>query len=387
MRLLIASSEFPPGPGGIGTHACELARQLVGYSWGVTVVARQDYASPDAIDAFAETVPFDVERLRPVRGKPVDAAYRWWRLEALRRRVRPDVMIATGERMTWLLPSIARYVPWVAIAHGTELGAPTTWSGRLTCRSLRRADGVICVSEHTRGVMHDAGVRPLREAVIPNGADASRFQPLDPDERERRRRRLGFEGRRVILTVGHVSRRKGQEVVIRALPQVVAKCPDVLYVMVGYPTEREFLTTLAKELGVTGHVSFAGVVDAEDVPVYAACADLFAMTSRLTEDGDFEGYGIAVVEGALCGLPAVVADGSGLVEAIAPGDTGLAARQNDPDSTAEALLTLLTDDDLRSRMGAAARQRAITEQTWGHRVGQYDAFLRQVVQREGRSAP
>ncbi len=73
-------------------------------------------------------------------------------------------------------------------------------------------------------------------------------------------------------------------------------------------------------------------------------ADVFVMTSRHANDGDFEGYGIAVIEAALCGTPAVVSDNAGLVEAISPGTTGLTVPPDDPAATSNAILSLLGDD-------------------------------------------
>ena len=136
----------------------------------------------------------------------------------------------------------------------------------------------------------------------------------------------------------------------------------------GLPTKRSEYESLAGNLGVAGHVHFLGsVVTGDLVRLYNAC-DLFVMTSRTTSTGDCEGYGIAVVEAALCGKPAVVSQGSGLSEAIVDGDTGVAVAQNDPNATADAIITLLSDDKGRCAMGQAAQRRAITEQTWDHRM-------------------
>jgi phosphatidylinositol alpha-1,6-mannosyltransferase len=103
------------------------------------------------------------------------------------------------------------------------------------------------------------------------------------------------------------------------------------------------------------------------------------MTSVNTPGGDVEGYGIAVVEAALCGKPAVVSEGSGLTEAVQDKVTGLVVPQNDPRAAAEALITLLKDKSIRQRMGAAARRRALAEQTWSVIAQAYDRVLRQYL--------
>jgi len=126
---------------------------------------------------------------------------------------------------------------------------------------------------------------------------------------------------------------------------------------------------------VADRVHFLGRVDESTlIEAYNAC-DVFVMTSRHTADGDFEGYGIAVVEAALCGKPAVVSGDSGLEEAVLDGETGLVVPQNDPTATASAIIRLLTDEKLYFRLAEQARLRALSEQTWDHRVGEYHSIL------------
>jgi phosphatidylinositol alpha-1,6-mannosyltransferase len=160
---------------------------------------------------------------------------------------------------------------------------------------------------------------------------------------------------------------------------VVKEFPSVRYLLAGLPTRKKELNELAIALGVQSNVQFLGPVRNEDLlPLFNAC-DLFAMTSRNMPDGDFEGYGIAVIEAALCGKPSVVSSGSGLVEAIQDGITGIAVPQNDSSRTAAAILSLLRDPAKRQRMGTAAWERALAEQTWERRAILYDHFLRQLT--------
>src|SRR5205823_4374587 len=99
--------------------------------------------------------------------------------------------------------------------------------------------------------------------------------------------------------------RKGQDNVIRALPAILRRIPNAHYYMVGLPTLREPLEQLASEIGVCDNVHFVGRAETADVVRWLNACDLFVMTSRTTANGDCEGFGIAVVEAALCGKPAV----------------------------------------------------------------------------------
>jgi phosphatidylinositol alpha-1,6-mannosyltransferase len=154
-----------------------------------------------------------------------------------------------------------------------------------------------------------------------------------------------------------------------------------VYLVVGMPTRQAEYQALARELGVEDHVRFVGRIGGDDLVRCLNAADVFVMTSRRTPAGDCEGFGIAVVEAALCGVPAVVSNGSGLAEAIEDGKTGIGVPENDAAATAEALTRLLCDDALRSSMAQAALARAQCEQTWEFRARAYDDLLREVVGR------
>ncbi len=285
-------------------------------------------------------------------------------------------MLASGERSVWLAARLARIrgTPWIAVGHGTEFGTRNRWERALTRGAFGAANAVVCVSEYTRSRMHAAGVHGRREHVIPNGADPSAFRILPATADSRR------SAGSVLLTVGNVTERKGQEVVIRALPDL----PGVRYEMIGLPTRAPELAALARELGVADRIEFVGRASQEELVRRLNACDLFVMTSRNTAGGDFEGFGIAVVEAALCGKPAIVSSGSGLSEAIIAGETALIVREGESADTARAIKELLADPARLRRMGAAANAHALAEQTWPHRAERYDAVLRDAMRPQGR---
>ncbi len=373
-RLAVVCSEFPPGPGGIGTHAHQLATGLTELGWLVMVITAQTYASDADIERFNSGQPFEVVRL----GGGVAALKTPQRLRAIGRavaRFRPDVLMTSGERSTWAGALVAKRfrVPWVAVGHGSEFGAAGPPS-QLTRWAFNRADTVVCVSEFTRGRMLAFGVKPRAEAVIANGADELVFRPLPRDAARAIRDRVRSE--HLLLTVGNVTERKGQEIVIRALPDVLRRFPNTHYLMAGLPSRGAELAELAKRLGVADHVSFLGRVPADTLVGIVNACDVFVMTSRYTAGGDFEGFGIAVIEAALCGKPAVVSANSGLVEAVEDGRTGIVVPEGDVAATARAIGDLLERDDDRRRMGEAARSRALSGYTWSRKAIEYDGVLR-----------
>ncbi len=302
------------------------------------------------------------------------------------RKFEPDAVIATGLRAVWLcgllLPISRR--PWIAIGHGTEFGVRGL-ERTMTRRAYKRSNAVVCVSQYTWNAMCGAGITPRLGRVIPNGGDPSTFMPLPEAETAAFRRSLGLPDARILLTVGHVSERKGQDIVIRALAQL-RDAGAVHYLIAGLPTKEREFGALARELGVAERVHFLGRVDSARLVRLMNACDLFVMTSRHDVSGDFEGYGIAVVEAALCGRPAIVTGNSGLAEAIEDGRTGTAVPENDVDATAAAIQNLLVDSVKRRAMGAAARARALSQQTWDRSVLEYDRLLREVVGTHGKRA-
>ena len=378
MRLLLLSTEFPPAPGGIGVHANEVAAGLAGAGWDVHVMATQLHDEAERIAAFNASRPFGVEPLpRP--------AGRWARIVAARRALRarlatvpPDVVLATGGRACWLAAGCVR-TPWVAVGHGTEFGPRGGIARRLNRWAYGRAQHVVAVSEYTRGLLATGGITPRAVSVIHNGADAERFRPATPDERTAARAALDVGEGPVLLTVGSITERKGQHVVIQALPELVRRWPDLVYLVAGMEHERDRCEALAASLGVREHVRFLGPVAADALDAaYHAC-DVFCMTSTQTSSGDVEGFGIAVIEAALCGVPAVVSDTGGLPEAVADGETGRCVTEGDPEAVGAAVASFLADDAQRARMGHAARERALRGYTWPRVSEAFDQLLQRVA--------
>lgn len=379
MRLLLLSSEFPPGPGGIGTHAYQLADNLCSRGWKVTVVARQDYADTTEIRAFNQQQQFRVVTLPHIQMTLLDAVQRWQIARHCVIKEKPDLLVASGSKATWIAAALPTDIPRIAIGHGTEFGF-SGWQWMLTKWAFQRMEHVVCVSNYTKEYMLNKSIQPKAVSVIHNGADETAFGVLPESIGADFRKELRFSpDDRLLLTVGNVTARKGQDIVIRALPKILSVYPNVHYLIAGMPTEGERFSALADDLGVARNVHFLGRVPQDDlVKLYNVC-DLFVMTSRETKTGDFEGYGIAVIEAALCGKPSVVTGGSGLAEAVADNETGLVVKPEDSNDTAQAILRLLQDDALRARLGAQAKQRALETQTWRKRILEYDLLFKEKI--------
>jgi phosphatidylinositol alpha-1,6-mannosyltransferase len=237
-RAVILASEFPPGPGGIGRHAHQLAVGLHRMGWDIIVATSQDYAADEEVRAFNQSQLFPVVRFRRILGSPFEALYRGFVLGKCVRAHAPSILIASGSRAVMLAAArwSAKELPWVAIGHGTEFGARSGWQATAVRCAFDKATAVVCVSEYTRNQMHAAGVRPRSQYVIPNGADPERFCVLPDEDSISIRRELGLPDGHLLVTLGNVTERKGQDIVVRALPAILMRVPDVHYAIAGLPT-------------------------------------------------------------------------------------------------------------------------------------------------------
>lgn len=197
------------------------------------------------------------------------------------------------------------------------------------------------------------------------------------------RRRFGLEGRRVLLTVARLIPRKGHDVVLRALPEIARKVPDVAYLVVGSGPEEVRLKSLADSLGVADRVRWAGSVAHQDAVDYYRAADLFVMPNRSMPNGDVEGFGLVFLEANACGLPVIGGRSGGTPDAVSEGVSGYLVEPTSPGEVAERVLALLEDPDLSHRLGEGGRERVARDFTWT-KTG---SALREIALRAAQEGP
>jgi teichuronic acid biosynthesis glycosyltransferase TuaC len=227
----------------------------------------------------------------------------------------------------------------------TLRGTIEQWSrrpvGRFLCNwAIRGADRVIAVAESLAERARQGGVPPHRVTTIANGVDIERFQDR-PMAAVRDALRLPATGR-LIVSVGHISPRKGFQRVIRSLPRVLLSHPEARLVIVGGKGAEEDnsaeLRTLVERLALSDRVVFAGAKSPAEVALWLAAADVFVLAS------DFEGCPNVILEALACGRP-VVASKVGDIERMVPGFAGiLFADPEDDVALAECLAAALARD-------------------------------------------
>jgi phosphatidylinositol alpha-1,6-mannosyltransferase len=173
--------------------------------------------------------------------------------------------------------------------------------------------------------------------------------------------------------------RKGQDVLIRALPAIRRRVPDATLLIAGGGPYRDRLEREALA-APAGSVLFAGEVPEEELPLYYAVGDVFAMPCRNRLAGlEVEGWGNVFIEAAACGRPVVAGASGGAVEAVEHGVTGLVVDGTNVSAVAEAVGGLLADPDRARAMGKAGRARVESSYTWPRAAGELAAWLREAV--------
>jgi phosphatidylinositol alpha-1,6-mannosyltransferase len=164
-----------------------------------------------------------------------------------------------------------------------------------------------------------------------------------------------------LITVSRIVRNKGIDSVLHAIKILRNKGVRCRYVIAGDGTERPELEKLCRELGLSECVRFTGYVQEEEKLQLLRSADVYVMPSRVNPKEQHEGFGIAFLEAAACGIPSVGSNAGGIPDAVIDGKTGILVDPDAPEQVASALLFLLQNKNVRYEMGRAGRERAQLE--------------------------
>jgi phosphatidylinositol alpha-1,6-mannosyltransferase len=179
------------------------------------------------------------------------------------------------------------------------------------------------------------------------------------------RKELGIDDKKVIVSVGRLVHRKGQDHLIESMPEILKQVPDAHLLLVGKGPYLEHLAKLVAIHKVQNHVSFIGRIQYQELPRFICAGDVFAMPSRSRLAGlEVEGLGIVYLEASACGLPVVAGNSGGAPDAVVEGQTGLVVDGTNNAQIATAIISLLTDPKKSQEMGAAGRRWIVENWRW-----------------------
>jgi phosphatidyl-myo-inositol dimannoside synthase len=357
VRTLVVTNDFPPRQGGIQSFVHQLVLRQPSGSIAVYASSYPGAAEFDAAQPFPVTrhptgllVPTPIARARVLRTfREYGCRSVWFGAAAPLGLLAPALRTAGAQRI-------------VASTHGHEAAwAVLPGARQVLARIAAGCDVLTYLGEYTRRPIAAAVDGRADLAQLTPGVDLETFRP-DVDGAEVRARHA-LTDRPVIVCVSRLVPRKGQDMLLRALPLIRRTIPDATVLIVGEGPYRRRLEALAAELGLSAAVVFTGGVPYDDLPAHYAAGDVFAMPCRTRRGGmDVEGLGIVYLEASACGLPVLAGDSGGAPDAVRDGETGYVVAGRDVQAIAERLVTMLTDAELRARMGAAGR--AWVERSW-----------------------
>lgn len=356
MKTLLLALEFPPAVGGVETYYGQLVN-----NWPekikIITNAQNQLLSP-FLPVFAW-----LKGLRTV----------WVALG----RYQPDWVLA-GE----ILPlgtiayslSFLRKYQYGLILHGLDfsLATKTTLKRWLACLIIGRAHQVICANSATAAEVKKL-VPAARVTVVNPGVTVEAVQTVSTEDVDKLRTSYHVEKDFILTTVGRLVPRKGVDRVLEALPEISKIIPNCHYVIIGQGPYRATLEKLVQERKLEKQVTFLGEVDEETKQRWLVASDLFIMPSRMIE-GDYEGFGMVYLEAGLHKKPVIAGRGGGVGDAVLDNVTGLMIDGNDIQEIAQAVIKLYQDTDLRTRLGQAGYERALSL-TWSQQINKLYSAL------------
>jgi phosphatidylinositol alpha-1,6-mannosyltransferase len=254
----------------------------------------------------------------------------------------------------------------VALTHGHEVWWSKVWPFTWMMRRIGNGvDHLTYLGEFTRSNIARSLSQQAAEAMvkIAPGIDTDHFAPHSGASTLRRE--LNLHDKKVIVSVGRLVHRKGQDTLIEALPEILRSIPDAHILFVGAGPYKDYLHKRASELNVLQNITFIGRIQYADLPRHICVGDIFAMPSRSRLAGlEVEGLGIVYLEASACGLAVIGGISGGAPDAVIEGETGYAVDGTSAAAVASAAISLLSQPELAQRMGARGRQWIIDEWRW-----------------------
>ncbi len=374
-RILLVTNDFPPRRGGIQSYLEQFANRLAATGEHQLTVYAPRWKDSDAYDRAA---PFRIVRHPGTLMVPEPG------VDRRMRRLIGDHGIETvwfgAAAPLALLADRARAAGAqrvLACTHGHEVGWSMLPGARAALRRIgQTTDVVTYVSRYTRGRFASAFGPRAHLEHLPPGVDTDRFRP-DPAARAELRARYGLGERPVAVCISRLVPRKGQDMLIKALPDIRRRVEGAALVIVGGGPQAEALHRMAQDTGAGSDVIFTGSVPGDELPAHYAMGDVFAMPCRTRGAGlDVEGLGIVFLEASASGVAVVAGDSGGAPETVLEGETGRVVDGRSHDQIVRVIADLLADPAQARRMGSAGRLWIAHDWNWDTHTARLADLLR-----------
>ena len=375
-KILLVTNDFGPRTGGIETFVIGLLERIIGHE--VTV-----FTSKQGDTAVYDQQWFDKFGVRVIRDRSKILLPSWRVTRAVKAIAASndiEIVVFGAAAPLALMSSALRksgVKKVIALTHGHEVWWAKIFPFNLAIKRIGKSvDHLTYLGEFTRQAISKALTdKSAKEMVkIAPGIDTAHFIP-QPDAMQKRKE-LGLQDKKIIISVGRLVHRKGQDKLIEAMPDVLRKIPNAHLLIVGVGPYKNHLEKLVNKLSLKENVTFAGRIMYDRLPSYLSAADLFAMPSRSRFFGlEVEGLGIVYLEASACGIPVVAGNSGGAPDAVLEGVTGLCVDGTNVAEIASALIEICSDAERASHMGAAGRNWIVDQWRWDIWSKEFNALL------------
>jgi len=378
MGILIITWNFPPRQGGMENLIAGLADGL-----------RKNHCL-FVVTSFASVADGNEAVFRPrCSGLLPFFFYSLYRGSVLLAR-HPEIRVILGGS-TLVLPVVVLLAKIfrrrsVVNVHGLDLVYPSLLYHVFWLRWLRHCDRVVANSSHTASLAERINLRKDAVQIIPPGIYWDSFAlPVGREEKKA----MGLDGRKVLLFVGRLARRKGVgEFLQRSFARIVREVPEAYFLIVGENPSHSLahhediaseIRRVVRGMTLESHVRMLGrLTDLELAKVYQI-SDLMVLPALATK-GDVEGFGIVILEAAAAGRPTVATRVGGIPDAIEDGRSGILVDPEESDRMSEAVVRLLRDDQARLALGQYAQNRVREQFGWDSIIRRYEELFKSMTE-------
>ena len=375
-KILLVTNDFGPRTGGIETFVIGLLERITGHhvmvftsSQGETSAYDQDWLDKFGVQVLRDKSKILLPSRRVTRN-----------VKKIVTESDIDVVIFGAAAPLAFMSKSLRKIgvkKIIALTHGHEVWWAKVFPFNFAIKRIGASvDHLTYLGEFTRKAISKTLSEKSRNKLvkIAPGIDTAHFIPrADGFEK---RVELGLQDKKIIISVGRLVHRKGQDKLIEAMPTILRKIPNVHLLIVGEGPYKNHLDKLVKKFSLEESVTFVGRILYDKLPTYLSAADLFAMPSRSRFFGlEVEGLGIVYLEASACGIPVVAGNSGGAPDAVMEGVTGFCVDGTDVDQVASAVIEVCSNAERASHMGAAGRNWIVDQWRWDIWSKEFNALL------------
>ena len=364
-KILLVTNDLGPRAGGIETFILGLLDQLDGSQ--VVIYTAAQPGSTEFDKALSEKSGALIVRDKSSILLPTPWVNR--RVRAVAMRHQSEVIwFGAAMPLAWMSGLLKRAGAKriVAITHGHEV-----WWAKLPpfrqifAQSTKSIDALTYLGDFTRSAMAPVVNARCQMVQIAPGISIEHFSP--GAKSQTLIAELHLEGKQVLISVGRLVHRKGQDKLLEALPEILLTHPDTVLLFVGVGPRQKKLDQLVRTHDLSEYVRFVGRVAYDKLPEYFRLGDLFVMPSRSRLAGlEVEGLGIVYLEASASAIPVVAGASGGAPDAVIPGKTGIVVDGKRASEIARAVIELLDHPSKMVEMGRAGR--AWTQERWSWQI-------------------